>query len=70
MSDQIKSGKDVIDEFFAEILNVEGVDLKTVERLVELHSENKLTDSNIQNALEELKQDALTQQKEQDNGEN
>lgn len=61
MSDKIKSGKDVINEFFAEILNVEGVDQKTVEKLVELYKENKLTDNNIQNALEELKQAELNQ---------
>lgn len=59
MSDKIKSGKEVVDEFFAEILNVEGVDQKTAEKLVELYKENKLTDNNIQNALEELKQAEL-----------
>lgn len=59
MNDKIKSGKDVVDEFFAEILNVEGVDQETVEKLVELYEENKLTDSYIQNALEELKQTEL-----------
>jgi len=69
MSHKIKSGNDVIDEFFAEILNVEGVDQKTVEKLVELYGENKLTDSNIQNALDELKQEALNPKKDQDNGE-
>jgi hypothetical protein len=69
MSEQIKSGKDVIDEFFAEIFNVEGVDQNTVEKLVELYGENKLTDSNIQNALDELKQNATTAQKEQDDDE-
>ena len=68
MSDKIKSGKDVIDEFFAEILNVEGVDQKTVEKLVELYGENKLTDKNIQNALEELKQAELNP-RVQDDGE-
>lgn len=59
MSNEIKSGKDVIKEFFSEILNLEGVEPKTVERLVKLFQENKLTDSNIQNALEELKQTEL-----------
>lgn len=66
MNDEIKSGKDVIDEFFSEILNVEGVDQKTVEKLVELYSEGKLTDSKIQNALEELKQDALNEKTQSD----
>lgn len=69
MSDQIKSGKDVIDEFFAEIPNVEGVDQKVVDKLVELYGEGKLTDSNIQNVLEELKQAELNSKKEQVNGE-
>ncbi len=59
MSNEIKSGKDVIKEFFSEILNLGGVEPKTVERLVKLFQENKLTDSNIQNALEELKQTEL-----------
>ena len=61
MNDEIKSGKDVIDKFFTQILNIEGVDQKTVKKLVELYKENKLTDSNIQNALEDLKQAELNQ---------
>lgn len=66
MNDEIKSGKDVIDEFFAEIFNVEGVDEKTIGKLVELYNEGKLTDNKIQNALEELKQDALKQKPQTD----
>ena len=68
MSEEIKSGKEVIDEFFSEILNVEGVDQKTVEKLVELYGENKLTDRNIQNALEELKQAELETKKSKSDG--
>lgn len=63
MEKPIKSGKEVIDEFFAEILNVEGTDKSTVNKLIELYGENKFTDSNIQNALEELKQEATKQKK-------
>ncbi|AHW58995.1 hypothetical protein SAMN05444285_1712 [Draconibacterium orientale] len=63
MENKIRSGKEVIDDFFAEILNIEGTDEKTVEKLIELYSDNKLTDSNIQNALEELKQDAISPKK-------
>ena len=69
MNNEIKSGKDVIREFFSEILNLEGVDPKTVRRLVELFQDNKLTDSNIQNALEALKQEELNPQA-QENGKN
>jgi len=70
MDNQIKSGKEVIDEFFAEILNVEGTDENTINKLIELYGDNKFTDSNIQNALEELKQDAIKPQKLNPDGEN
>ena len=70
MEKPIKSGKEVIDEFFAEILNVEGTDESTVNKLIELYGENKFTDSNIQNALEELKQEAIKPKKIKDDGEN
>lgn len=59
MSEEIKSGKDVIDEFFSEIYNINNVDEKTVEALVSLYGEGKLTDKNIQNALEVLVQQEL-----------
>jgi len=59
MSDETKSGREVIDEFFANILNIEGVDEKTVKKLVSLYSEKKLTDTNIQNAMEQLLQEEL-----------
>lgn len=68
MSDKIKSGREVIDEFFAEIQNVEGVNEKTVNKLVELYSNGKLTDSSIQNALEELKLSELNSKKSKTDG--
>jgi hypothetical protein len=54
MADNIKSGKDVIDEFFSEILNISGTHEKTVEKLISLYSKGKLTDTNLQNALDEI----------------
>jgi len=66
MSDEIKSGKGVIDEFFAEIMNVEGVDKKTVEKLTSLYSEGKLTDTNIQNLMEQLLREELDTTEEKD----
>jgi len=69
MNNEIKSGKEVIEEFFAGILNVEGVDPKTVEKLLQLYREDKLTDVNIQNELEELKQEEINSIKEKDNAE-
>ena len=66
MSDEIKGGKQVIDEFFAEIMNIEGVDKKTVEKLTFLYSEGKLTDTNIENAMGQLLQEELATTEEKD----
>lgn len=66
MSEEIKSGKDVIDEFFSEIYNIDNVDEKTVEALVSLYGEGKLTDKNIQNALEDLVQQELKPKRKKD----
>ena len=52
MSEKIKSGQDVIEDFFAEIYNVPNSDKKTIDTLVSLFSENKFTEKNIQNALD------------------
>ena len=59
MSDKIKSGKEVIDEFFSEIYNVKNADKTTVDILVTLYSKNRLTDTNLQNALDDLLQKEL-----------
>ena len=59
MNDKIKSGKEVIDEFFAELMNIEGVDKKTAEKLTSLYHGEKLTETNIQNAMEQLLQEEL-----------
>jgi len=66
MSDEIKSGKQVIDEFFENIMNIEGVDKKTVENLTSLYSKGKLTDIEIQNAMEQLLQEELNTTEEKD----
>ena len=68
MSDETKSGREVIDEFFTEILNIEGVDEKTVEKLVFLYSEEKLTDTNIENAMEQLLQEELDKMRRGEDG--
>lgn len=62
MEHQIKSGKEVIEEFFTGIFNIQGTDKNTTSKLIQLYRDNKLNDRNIQMALEELKQDALNPQ--------
>ena len=66
MSNGSKSGKEVVDQFFEDITNIEGVDIKIVEKLLVLHSENRLTDTNIQNAMEQLLQEEVDQSEGKD----
>ena len=66
MIDKIKTGKEVVDEFFAEILSIQGVDRKTAEKLASLYTEGKLTDTNIQNAMVQLLQDEVDKIEEKD----
>jgi hypothetical protein len=54
MTGEIKSGAEVVREFFAEIYNVEEADKSVADMLVKLYDDGKLTDTNIKNALDEL----------------
>lgn len=53
MSTKIKSGKEVIEDFFSEIYNIKNTDQKTIDSLVSLFNQRKFTEKNIQNAIEE-----------------
>lgn len=61
MDNKIKSGKDVIDDFFSEIYNIPNTDKNTIDSLVNLYSQGKLSDKNVQNTLDELVQSILKQ---------
>lgn len=60
MDPKIKSGTEVIEEFFSEILNIPGIDPKTAEALVTLYSQDKLSEKNLQNALDDIMRKELT----------
>ena len=66
MDDTIKSGKDVIEDFFAEILNVPNADEKTVQKLVELYGSGKFTERGITNAMDELTLNELKKVEKED----
>jgi hypothetical protein len=66
MADVIKSGKDVIDEFFAEILNIPDLHEKTVQKLITLYSTGKLTETNLQNALDKIIEEELNLMEKED----
>lgn len=62
MNNEIKSGKEILDEFFGSIKGNTKLDQETVGEIVGLYNEGKLTDKNLTNALSELRE-------KKDNGE-
>jgi len=66
MDNEIKRGKDVIEDFFAEILNVTNADEKTVQKLTELYGSGKFTERAITNAMDELTQAELKKVEKED----
>lgn len=59
MMSEIKSGKEVIGEFFQDIEKIDGVDKKTVTMLASLYREGKLTNTNIENEMDRMLQEEL-----------
>ncbi len=57
MEIQIKSGKEILDNFFQNMKNLSDVDEKIAEKLCELYNQGKLTNINITNALINLRND-------------
>ena len=56
MSEKVISGKEMLDNFFANISNVENVDKSIADLLSELYSQGKLSDTNLKNALQNLRE--------------
>ena len=55
MTDRIRSGQEVLDEFFTEITNIEDVDQDVVDIVINLYREGKLTDTNLSNELARIR---------------
>jgi len=56
MNSDIKSGKQILDEFFQEIQNISDIDENVIKTIVELYNSGKLSDKNLSNALLELRE--------------
>jgi hypothetical protein len=56
MNNEIKSGKQILEEFFQDIKNISEVDENVVNTIIELYKSDKLTDRNLTNALLELRE--------------
>ncbi len=55
MEKKIKSGKEILDDFFTAIKEIENVDKTLAESLTSLYKDGKLTDTNVKNKLSELR---------------
>ena len=53
--DKVKSGKEVLDDFFETITNIPKVDNDIAKSLSELYQQGKFSDINIKNALQALR---------------
>jgi len=56
-NNQIKSGKEILDEFFQNIESIPGVDKDVAKMLATLYNSNKLSTTNISNAISKLRED-------------
>lgn len=54
MENKVKSGKEILDDFFENIENIPNVDKDIAKMLTTLYSQNKLTDTNVKNELPNL----------------
>lgn len=56
MNEKVISGKEMLDKFFANISNVDNVDKSIAEVLSDLYTQGKLSDTNLKNALQNLRE--------------
>ncbi|MCW3167921.1 hypothetical protein OMO38_05210 [Chryseobacterium sp. 09-1422] len=54
MEKELNSGKEVVKNFISQMDDIPNVDKKTAEVISSLHEQNKLTEKNLQNALDNL----------------
>jgi len=55
MEKKVKSGKEIVDDFFENISKLENVDPDIATMLTELYKADKLTDTNVKNELFKLR---------------
>ncbi|MDT0650924.1 hypothetical protein [Autumnicola edwardsiae] len=56
MEEKVKSGKEILDDFFENIGTIENVDPEIAKMLNKLYNDDKLTDTNFKNELQTLRE--------------
>jgi hypothetical protein len=56
MTDKIKSGQEILDDFFSQITSIDGVDQAVANNVLRLYQEGKLTNTNLSNELSKIRE--------------
>jgi hypothetical protein len=56
MTDKIKSGQEILDDFFSQITSIDGVDQEVANTALKLYQEGKLTNTNLSNELSKIRE--------------
>ncbi len=56
MTDEIKSGQEILDDFFSQITDIDGVDQEIANIVLRLYQNGKLTNTNLSNELSNLRE--------------
>lgn len=59
MDKPVKSGKEILDDFFNGILNIPNVDEKLASEIKKMYEEGQLTSTNLSNKLTSLKEEEI-----------
>ena len=60
MNTNIKSGREILDDFFSGLTDIEGVDKDVAAMIMKLYKEGKLTNINITNELDKMREEKRT----------
>lgn len=55
MSSELKSGQEILNEFFSQITSIDGVDKDVTEAILKLYKDGKLTNTNLSNELSSIR---------------
>lgn len=56
MTNEVKSGQEILDEFFTHITGIEGVDQDVAKTVLRLYQEGKLTNTHLSNELSTIRE--------------
>ena len=56
MTEKIKSGQEILDDFFFGITNIEGVEQEVAKVVLSLYQNGKLTNTNLSNELSKIRE--------------